>query len=471
MFLRLLFSALVDADFLDTERHFKGEVQAARASSITVKGLWPVVKAKQDALIASSDGSAVNLVRAAVYRHCLEAAEGAPGFYKLTVPTGGGKTRSGMAFALRHAQNHGLERVIVAVPFISITEQAASVYRELFGSVGDRAVLEHHSMAEWVDEDEEGDFHSGPVWDRLAAENWDAPVIVTTTVQLFESLFSNRTSRTRKLHRLARSVIILDEAQALPSRLLTPILHALRQLVEHCGATVVLSTATQPAFDAIPVFREVEAVEIVPEPARFFEALQRVDYEWRTDGPLSVADAAALLHEQPSGLAVLNTKKDALRLLDAIDNLSRRVETWQDDWVQRLAAALGEATALHLSTLLCGAHRRDVLTEIKRRLDTGLPCHVVSTQVIEAGVDLDFPFVMRALAPLDSIIQAAGRCNREGRLPQKGRVVVFEPEGGGIPHGAYRTGADVSRSLLRGGASIPTRRSRRDATFRACLAL
>jgi CRISPR-associated endonuclease/helicase Cas3 len=454
MYLRLVFSALVDADFLDTERHFKAAQAIARGSSVTPADLWPLLEASQEKLIAGAEAGAVNDVRNAVYRHCLDAAEGESGFYKLTVPTGGGKTRAGMTFALRHAMKHRLDRVIVAVPFISITEQTTSVYRDLFGPAGEHVVLEHHSMAEW-DEDDQGDFHSGPVWDRLAAENWDSPIVVTTTVQIFESLFSNRTSRTRKLHRLARSVIILDEAQALPARLLKPILDALRQLVEHYGTTVVISTATQPAFESIPVLAEVQPVEIVPEPARFFDALRRVEYEWLTDAPLPAATAAAMLRDQPQALAVLNTKKDALAILDALDSGRRPTAAIPvDAWGESIAAVLRHAEALHLSTLLCGAHRRDVLAEIKRRLPKE-PCHVVTTQVIEAGVDIDFPFVMRALAPLDSIIQAAGRCNREGKLPGRGRVVVFEPEGGALPQGSYRTGTDVTRALLRAGDLDP----------------
>jgi CRISPR-associated endonuclease/helicase Cas3 len=450
MYLRLVFSALVDADFLDTERHFKAAQAIARGSSIKPADLWPLLEASQDELIRDAAASVVNDVRNAVYRHCLDAAEGERGFYKLTVPTGGGKTRAGMAFALRHAMKHRLDRVIVAAPLISITEQTASVYRGLFSAAGEHVLLEHHSMAEW-DEGDDGDFHSGPVWDRLAAENWDAPIIVTTTVQIFESLFSNRTSRTRKLHRLAHSVIILDEAQALPPRLLKPILNALRQLVEHYGTTVVISTATQPAFEAIAEFAAVAPVEIVPDPARFFDTLRRVDYEWRTETPLPAAEAAAILLGQPQALAVLNTKKDALAVLDALDASRRATEAMPaGSWDEDIAAVLRGAEALHLSTLLCGAHRRDVLAEIKRRLDTGESCRLVSTQVIEAGVDLDFPFVMRALAPLDSIIQAAGRCNREGKLPEHGRVVIFEPEGGTLPQGSYRTGTDETRVLIRG---------------------
>jgi CRISPR-associated endonuclease/helicase Cas3 len=311
------------------------------------------------------------------------------------------------------------------VPFITITEQTADVYRSVFEIDGGLpVVLEHHSGA-GADDFDDDTFRQRELWSRLAAENWDAPIVVTTTVQLFESLFSARPGRCRRLHRLAHSVIILDEAQALPSHLLAPILDALRELTAHYGATVVLSTATQPAFEAVAPFRDLPATEIVNEPTRLFQSLARVAYEWRLDRPLSWADVADLMRSEPRVLAVVNTKRDAISLLDE----------------------LADPDALHLSTLLCGAHRRRVLAEVSRRLAAGEPCRLVSTQVIEAGVDLDFPVVLRAFGPLDAVIQAAGRCNREGRL-SRGRVVVFEPANGGLPSGVYRTATGIARVVL-----------------------
>ena len=263
---------------------------------------------------------------------------------------------------------------------------------------------------------------------RLAAENWDAPAIVTTTVQLFESLFSNKTSATRKLHNLAGSVIVLDEAQSLPPDLLTPILDVLQQLTANYGVSVVLSTATQPAFETINLFRNLKAIEIVPDYPRHFQNLKRVSYEWMTEPPLSWEKVASLMRQHSQALAVLNTKKDALSLLEVLD----------------------DEETFHLSTLLCGRHRNQIIKEITTRLSRGLPCRVVSTQVIEAGVDLDFPVVLRALGPLDSIIQAAGRCNREGRH-QTGRVIIFQPrEGNRLPRGNYRTAVDITREMARG---------------------
>lgn len=425
-FLRMLFSTLVDADFLDTERHFRAETASLRGSELTLDALWERFRRDQDSRFVAAPTTTVNHARRQIYEACLAAAEAPPGIFTLTVPTGGGKTRSAMAFALRHALRNKQERIVVAVPFISITEQTAATYRSIFEleQTAEMVVLEHHSNVIGAVEQDE-DFHPRQVSARLAAENWDAPVIVTTTVQLFESLFGNATSRCRKLHRLAHSVIVLDEAQALPPSLLEPILDGLRELCANYGASVVISTATQPAFEAIPPFASVPSREIVREPGRFFRALQRVEYEWRTEIPLSWPEIAGFLRSAPQALAVVNTKNDAITLLEA----------------------LNDPTALHLSTLLCGAHRRVVIEEVKRRLAAGEPCRLVSTQVIEAGVDLDFPLVVRALGPLDGIIQAAGRCNREGRL-QRGQVIVVRPADGGMPPGSYATAAQITRTLL-----------------------
>lgn len=424
-FLRILFSTLVDADFLDTEHHFSARKSELRGNEVTLADLWRRFEEDQQRFEDAPD-TTVNHSRKQIYRACIEAATLPPGLFRLTVPTGGGKTRSGMGFALRHALEHGHERVVVAVPFISITQQTAGVYRGIFDSEGDAlpAVLEHHCGAsEFTNEPDWYDPQA--VWGRLAAENWDAPIIVTTTVQLFESIFANSTSRCRRLHRLAKSIIILDEAQTLPYHLLDPILDGLRELCTNYGSTVVLSTATQPAFDAIPAFERLEAREIVPEPERHFQALKRVIYEWRIDEPLSWEEAASLMREETQAMAVLNTKKDALAILEALD----------------------DPEALHLSTLLCGAHRARVIEEITRRLVDGEPCRLAATQVVEAGVDLDFPLVLRALGPLDSIVQAAGRANREGRL-DSGRVIIFQPAEGGLPPGVYHRATQTTRTML-----------------------
>lgn len=427
-FLRFLFSALTDADFLNTERHFNADQSVYRGSDLSLAELWMRFQADQHRFDDAPDTS-VNRSRRKIYQACLKAAALPPGLFRLTVPTGGGKTRSGMAFALRHALEHGQRRVVVSVPFITITQQTARVYRDIFTAVDDRtpAVLEHHSgMSEFTKDPDTYDPRA--VWARLAAENWDAPIIVTTTVQFFESLFARNTSRCRKLHRLAQSIIILDEAQTLPPHLLDPILDGLRELCTNYGSTVVLSTATQPAFDAIPVFAELEAQEIVPAPERHFQALKRVDYDWRIDKPLSWDEAAVFMREDSQALAILNTKKDALALLDA----------------------LSDPDAIHLSTLLCGAHRARVIADVMRRLEAGESCRLVATQVVEAGVDFDFPLVLRALGPLDSIIQAAGRANREGEL-EAGRVIVFDPAEGGLPRGTYQRATQTTNTVLNAG--------------------
>ena len=427
LFLRLTYSALVDADSLDTEAHKLGGQPPKRGSAITLLELWGRYKAFLTEASPAPD-SQVSRVRREVLEACLRASSEPPGIFRLTVPTGGGKTRSAMAFGLRHGIKYGLRRIIVAVPFTTITQQTARVYRDIFEdgyADADPVVLEHHSAAmegAGKASDDDDSFAPEAVWQRLAAENWDAPVVVTTTVQLFESLFSNRRGKTRKLHNLAGSVIILDEAQALPAGLLSPILDGIRQLTENYGASVVLSTATQPVFELIQEFREVDAREIVPDHTRHFEMLRRVKYEFQTDKPNEWSEVAAWIHGEQNALAIVNTKRHAMELLDA----------------------LGDPEVLHLSTLLCGAHRSDVLKEIRRRLREGGPCRVVSTQVVEAGVDLDFTTVFRAEAPLDAIIQAAGRCNREGGQ-ERGRVVVFRPPDDASPQGVYRTGRDIAR--------------------------
>lgn len=432
-FLRLVYSALVDADSLDTEAHGLGGELSERGSTATLADLWN----RYETFLASQPpiaDSRVNRVRDEVHDMCCRAAHQPRGVFRLTVPTGGGKTRSAMAFAIRHGIKHDLRRVIVAVPFTTITQQTAHVYRDIFEngySDTARIVLEHHSAAAegfGKAPDDEDSFAPDAVWQRLAAENWDAPIVVTTTVQLFESLFSNRRGKTRKLHNLAESVILLDEAQALPTGLLSPILDGLRQLTENYGASVVLSTATQPAFECIKEFRKVTAHEIIPESAyvRHFETLRRVKYKWETDEPHQWREVAEWMREERSALAVVNTKRHAMELLDA----------------------LNDSAALHLSTLLCGAHRTDVIREIKGRLELGEPCRVVATQVVEAGVDLDFASVFRAEGPLDAIIQAAGRCNREG-LEDLGQVVVFRPDVSDheLPPGVYRSGRDIVRAM------------------------
>lgn len=422
MFIRMLFSALVDADRLDTERHFSPGQERLRHSLPRLGQVAPRFWPKQQALLSKASSTSVNRIRREVYEACVAAADGPPGFYRLTAPTGAGKTLSSLAFAIKHARKHDLDRIVVAIPYTSIIEQTADAYRAILGR---DAVLEHHSQF-IPPEDESQDLRSFSL--RLATDNWDAPVVVTTTVQLFESLFSNSPSRVRKLHRLAKSVILLDEVQTLPPGLLEPTLDGLRALVEDYGASVVLSTATQPTFEAVKAFADVQVRgELVPAYPAHFEALRRVEYEWQ-HRPIDWGEVAEGLRTTHQWMAVVNTRKDALALLDACGKVGG---------------------LLHLSALLCGAHRRQRLAEVRRRLERQQPVRLVSTQVVEAGVDLDFPVVWRAVGPLDRIVQAAGRCNREGGLGHPGRVVIFEPATGGSPTGPYQVGLNEARLFIR----------------------
>jgi CRISPR-associated endonuclease/helicase Cas3 len=433
LFLRLLFSCLVDADYLDTESHFEPQTTQQRSPVTDVSQLWSLLDPDQGKLLckAAAAQTTVNQVRAEVYQACVAAAELKPGVFRLAVPTGGGKTRSGLAFALRHAVEHHLDRVIIAVPYTSIIEQTVGVYRDIFG---DEAVLEHHSAAKAAVDDE--DARAAQAKARLATQNWDAPLIVTTTVQLFESLFARKTSRCRKLHNIVNSVIVLDEVQTLPISLIQPIVNVLEELAKRYQVTVVLCTATQPALEGgslyLQGFSSVQDIIPVEQAKLHFRSLSRVNYEmpeaaWNWSQVRE--DIEKYQHDQ--ALVILNARKDALDLLAEFSELDESLSVF------------------HLSTLLCGMHRREILAEVRSRLTNQQPCILISTQVVEAGVDLDFPAVYRALGPLDRIVQAAGRCNREGKRETKGRVVIFQPEAGRMPPGEYATAFAETANLLK----------------------
>lgn len=446
LWVRMLFSALVDADFLDTERYMDPDKFAQRNAWPKLTELAPLFDAHMTELAAKAQPTPVNALRAGILAECCAGAKLEPGLFSLTVPTGGGKTLSAMAFALKHAQAHGKRRVIHVIPYTSIIEQTADIFRSIFGE----AVIEHHSNAE----SEPGKEN---IASRLACENWDAPIVVTTNVQFFESLFAARTSRCRKLHNLVDSVVILDEAQLLPPEFLQPILDVLNLLSRHYGVSVVLSTATQPAlstreyFDTRQNLRGLDNVrEIVSDPDALYRALERVDVclpaDWHT--PTDWPNLALELAAHDSVLAIVNTRKDARAL-----------------WEQ-----MPQGT-LHLSALMCGAHRSQLIASIKSRLKDGVATRVISTQLVEAGVDVDFPVVYRALAGLDSIAQAAGRCNREGKLTGKGEVVVFVPPKP-APLGLLRKGENACRSVLHGVTEQPLARAHFatyfEHLFRAC---
>ena len=457
---RLLFSCLIDADHLSAEAHGR-EVQPGRKAprpdgleldrELAGRALERVVREVQTLAAGSMAAEPVNRLRADLFSACHEAGGQAPGLFTLTAPTGSGKTLAMLAFALSHAAEHGHRRIVVALPFLNIIEQNAKVYREQLAPIlGADYVLEHHSLAGLKKKDDQDDVADGAANPeaeesrRLLTENWAAPFIVTTTVQLLESLFAHRPMPCRKLHRLAGSILLLDEVQSLPAHLAVPTLGALAHLSRRYGTTVVFATATQPAFDHLDgsVRKRASTAgwtprEIVPPGLELFSRVQRVHVSWEHERRLSWDDLARRLLDEPQALAIVNLKRHARELAEAVERLG------------------GGDGLYHLSTNMCPAHRSARIDTIKTRLARGETCRLVSTQAVEAGVDISFPVVFRALAPLDSIAQAAGRCNRSGELGEAaGRVVVFTPEEEAYPPGGYRQAAEVTRAFLtkHGGA-------------------
>ena len=434
---RMLFSCLVDADSLETER-FYAKAEVDRGPFRDLATLRDRLDAHMAAVAAAAKPTPLNALRAEVLAHAKAQAALAPDLFTLTVPTGGGKTLASLSFALAHAARHGLRRIVYVIPFTSIIEQTAAVFRDALGAPED--VLEHHASFDWDGaaaklaagrgrDDEGGD----PVA-RLhrAAETWDAPVVVTTAVQFFESLYAAGRSRCRKLHNLAGAVIVLDEAQTLPLNLLRPCMAALDELVRNYGSTIVLCTATQPALREVDGFERGfkidDSRELAPAPRRLYERLKRVAVEYRPE-PVTDDSVAARFAEQPQMLCIVNSRAHARKLFAAIEHLPG---------------------AVHLTTLMCPLHRRTVLQRLRHELRDGTPVRLVATSLIEAGVDIDFPEVWRAATGIDSIAQAAGRCNREGRLAL-GRVVVFEPADAKAPR-SIESSWQAARPVLRGSA-------------------
>jgi CRISPR-associated endonuclease/helicase Cas3 len=442
LFIRMLFSCLVDADRLATEAFYEsiapgGRVEA-RSEWASLQCLKPLLDSYLAEKAQAAKPSPVNRKRAEVLAAARDRAQEPPGIFTMTVPTGGGKTLSSLAFALEHAHRHpaSFDRVIYVIPFTSIIEQTAQVFRDV---LGDNAVLEHHSA---FDEDKflerqtssaDGDFDKdGTLKLRLAAENWDAPLIVTTAVQFFESLFASSAGKCRKLHNIARTIIVLDEAQTLPLPLLRPCIAALDQLSRNYGCTIVLCTATQPALlahkdDLDRSFRGgFHGVRhIVEEPEALYRELRRVTVSHI--GTKSDDELAARLAAHTQALCIVNTRKHARELYEM------------------LGAAEGN---YHLSALMCPKHRTERLTLIRARLADKMPCRVVTTTLIEAGVDVDFPVAYRAEMGLDSIAQAAGRCNREGKqLAAESFLYVFKAEGRSAP-AELKQYADIASDIL-----------------------
>lgn len=409
MFTRFVFSALVDADRLCTEAFYEPDNRLGESSRDSIGILQGRLDSHIDALSRVDSTRAVNQVRAEVLAACRAKATEPAGFFSLTVPTGGGKTLSAMSFALRHADRCGLRRVIVVIPYTSIIEQNAEIYASILGADN---VIEHHSNLDETKAREENAERERQR--QLATENWDAPIVVTTTVQFFESLFSGHPSRCRKLHNIAKSVIVLDEVQTLPPWLLSPILDALRELVASYGCTVVFSTATPPALSEAHLSFGLAGIrEIASNPAAHATSLRRVEVSWPDKGDVApYAAVAAEMTHHDRVMTIVHLRKDARHLAELLPTQGR----------------------YHLSALMCAAHRLKVLNGIRNALEAKQVCRVVATQLVEAGVDIDFPVVYRTLAGLDSLTQAAGRCNREGQLvdesgqPIPGRFIVFRAE-------------------------------------------
>ncbi len=429
---RMVFSCLVDADFLDTERFYQS--CAIENWNSPRDRAMPTLAALRDQLETYLAGfqsnSDVNQLRAEILAQVRANAKLDRGLFSLTVPTGGGKTLSSLAFALDHALVHGLRRVIVVIPFTSIVEQTARVFRKALGALGDAAVLEHHSafVAEKPPRNDPDRYEAAEKL-RLAMENWDAPIVVTTTVQFFESLFAARPAQCRKLHAITGSVVVLDEAQTMPLKLLRPCVAAIDELARNYRTSVILCTATQPALEAPDFEGGLEGVrELAPAPVELFQALERVRV--RHVGMLSDEALAAEMRSRDQVLCIVNNRRHARAVYEAMDDLPG---------------------ARHLTTLMCAKHRSEVLSEVRQLLKEGKPCRLVSTSLIEAGVDVDFPTVLRAEAGLDSIAQAAGRCNREGeRALAESEVLVFITENEEwAPPPELKRYAQVAREVMR----------------------
>ncbi|WGL18114.1 CRISPR-associated helicase Cas3' [Microbulbifer bruguierae] len=400
---RMLFSCLVDADYLDTEAFYLKKDKGLEGRDQVFPSLSALRERLDQTLSQFKPDSEVNRIRAGILEHVRSNSGQAPGLFSLNVPTGGGKTLASLAFALDHGIAHGLRRVIFVIPFTSIVEQNAAVFRQALGDLGDAAVLEHHSA--FTDDGTKSSDPQSIDKLRLAMENWEAPIVVTTSVQFFESLFANRSSRCRKLHNIAGSVVILDEAQTLPLKLLVPCVTAMDELAMNYRTSLVLCTATQPALKVEEGFASglTNVRELAPEPAQLLRQLERVRVHYR--GPLTDEELVAEIAQREQVLCIVNSRRHARSLYQSISHLPG---------------------ARHLTTLMCAKHRSHALKEIRQLLKSGEPCRLIATSLIEAGVDVDFPTVFRAEAGLDSIAQAAGRCNREGRRHSvESNVYVF----------------------------------------------
>ena len=436
--IRLLFSCLVDADFLDTEAFMDEERKGRRHEATSVYASLEVLR---DRLTKHMEGfskaGAINEARRAFLNQCREHGRSCPkGYYSLFLPTGGGKTLSSMAWALETALKHEAQRIIYVIPYTSIITQTAGIFRETFG---EEHVLEHHSDISFAggEASQEAERYERT---RLLAENWDAPIIVTTNVQFFESLFSHKVSRNRKVHSIANSVVVFDEVQMFPTEFLSPMLRLLDDLKHIYGTQLLFCSATLPPFDKdhSSAFKKVndyhqlsDAIQpIVPEDPELFKVFDRVIYHLE-EKTYATEELAQALGQHASALCIVNSRRDASQLYRALLETGKEAQD-----------------VIHLSRNMCSAHLKERIAEIRQRLKEGIPTIVISTQLIEAGVDIDLPIVYRAMSGLDSIVQAGGRCNREGKRPAPGEVYVFSLSDGGKAIGAIAQGQHATRFLL-----------------------
>ncbi len=441
MAIRMLFSALVDADRLDTEQFMTPDLSAERSR---IRGNYASLNTLRERLMAKTESfrsapdTPVNRARAYFLESCrTHGAESDPGIYTLSLPTGAGKTISSMAWALEMAIRNHHDRIIYVIPYTSIITQTAMVFREIFGKEN---ILEHHSevVVEQQGEGDSGDEQMSRL--KFLTENWDAPIILTTNVQFFESLFASKPAKCRKVHSIANSVIVMDEVQALPEGFLSPILSAIDTLSEAFHCSILCCSATQPVYDedlnspddGSDYYTPLDTRgDLVPREAKYFVPFDRVDYhlEPQTVTSQELADRLAAEH---SVLCVVNSRKDAGQVYRALRDLPK----------------VKADEVIHLSRSMCSAHLRRAIETIKERMREGKPTKVISTQLIEAGVDLDFPCVWRAHSGLGSIIQAGGRCNREGRMERRGQVFVFSLADGSRPFGNIARGCNATKMLL-----------------------
>ncbi len=433
VFIRYLYSALTDSDWLSTEEHFEHDKFNIRIGANLQPDLM-IDKLEEEFSQKSNEGK-INYLRNDARKKAIQKSDLSCGFYSLALPTGMGKTLTSMAWALRHAKENSLKRIIIVLPYINIIDQTAQVLKTIFG---DEWVLEHHSGYNEVDRDNRDvseECSSTHERKKLACENWDYPIVVTTTVQFFESLFSNRPFQCRKVHNIAESVVIFDEVQTLPKELILPTLQMLKDVQSVMKTSFLFCTATQPAFEKRQGFNGIEGIlPLIDDPSELYEKTKRVDYHLLNNlNPVEYSGLLkALIQEGVAALVILNTKKAALEFFNYTKN--------HGDWEKKY----------HLSTSMCPSHRKCVIRDIRDDLDAKRKILVVSTQLIEAGVDFDFPVVFRAMAPLEAVIQSSGRCNREGNLGEMGgKVFLFKLQDGGMPDKTYSACAGQAEDMIK----------------------